>query len=441
MSNTIKIHDRVKETSTTTGTGDFGLQGAVRSFKSFTNAFGDLDVVFYAIVDRDNFEIGSGIFHAADAESSYPRIERFPFSSSNNNQKIDFPAGIKEVFATYPATNAVYQSSGVAGYDTPENKGVAFWASQNMLNYDANITWDKDLKSLAIQQPTPLYGIDLGGDGTGESHIRVNGVITGTSGIFFPANNGGDSSYTGGTQYKHFVPNQNDEGLSFETNSELLVEFSGVSNEYLLLKKQKAGYIFAGPTGVCGAPCPEDYPKFRELVLDDIPDLSSAYTTLAKLSTTSGVLEDSVSTKVAASGAVLDAKYTAVSGDIISYTQGQNANLVSHFIAESGRVDQFFDTTSGRLDTLLPSGKAFTSVTVPSIPANSTGVCNFTFTGLSTSNNYSVVVSPESRLVDALLTYSYVNANDSVESVFYNYTGGTAASQTANFNVTVHRIE
>ena len=47
MSNTIKIHDRVKETSTSTGTGDFGLQGAVRSFKSFTNAFSDLDVVNY----------------------------------------------------------------------------------------------------------------------------------------------------------------------------------------------------------------------------------------------------------------------------------------------------------------------------------------------------------------------------------------------------------
>lgn len=441
MSNTIKIHDRVKETSTSTGTGDFGLQGAVRSFKSFTNAFSDLDVVFYAIVDRDNFEIGSGIFHAADAESSYPKIERFPFSSNNNNGKVNFTAGIKEVFATYPATNAVYQSSGVAGYTAPANKGVAFWASPNMLNYDSNITWDKDLKSLAIQQPSPLYGIDLGGDGTGESQIRANGVITGTSGVFFPANNGGDSSYTGGKQYKHFVPNKNDEGLSFETNSELLVEYSGVVNEYLLLKKQKAGYIFAGPTGVCGVPCAEDYPKFRELVLDDIPDLSSAYTTLAKLNTTSGVLETSISTKVAASGAVLDTKYAAVSGDIVSYTQGQNVSLVNHFIAESGRVDQFFTDTSGRLDTLVPTGKAFTGVTIPSIATASTGVCNFTFAGISASNDYSVCVSPESRLADVLLTYSYVNGDNSIESVFYNYTGGTAASQTANFNVTVNRIE
>lgn len=441
MSNTIKIHDRVKETSTSIGTGDFGLQGAVRSFKSFTQAFSDLDTVFYAIIDRDNFEIGSGIFHAADAESSYPRIERFPFSSNNNNGKVNFGAGIKEVFATYPATNAVYQSSGVAGYDTPADKGVAFWASPNMLNYDANITWDKDLKSLAIQQPSPIYGIDLGGDGTSESHIRVNGVITGTSGIFFPANNGDDSSYTGGTQYKHFVPNKNDEGLSFETNSELLVEFSGVSDEYLLLKQQKAGYIFAGPTGVCGVPCAEDYPKFRELVLDDIPDLSTAYTTLAKLHATSGVLEASTSAKVAASGEVLDAKYQAVSGDIISYISGQNESLVNHFIAESGRVDDFFDTTSGRIDSLLPTSIAFTNVSIPAIPANSTGVHQFAFAGLSTSNNYTVTVSPESRLTDILLSYSYVNGNDSVESVFFNYTSSEASSQTANFNVTVHRVE
>lgn len=441
MSNTIKIHDRVKETSTSVGTGDFGLQGAVRSFKSFTDAFSDLDVIFYAIIDRDNFEIGSGVFHAADAESSYAKIERFPFSSNNNNQKINFGAGIKEIFATYPATNAVYQSSGVAGYEAPDNKGVAFWSSPNMLSYDSNITWDKDLKSLSIQQPSPIYGIELGGDGTSESHIRVNGVITGTSGVFFPANNGNDSSYTGGTQYKHFVPNKNDEGLSFETNSELLVEFSGVSNEYLLLKQQKAGYIFAGPTGVCGVPCSEDYPKFRELVVEDIPDLSAAYATLEKLNTTSGVLETSFSTKVAASGEFLDAKYTAVSGDIISYISGQNTSLVNHFIAESGRVDDFFDTTSGRLDSLLPTSMAFVNTPIPAIPANSTGVYQFGFTGLSTSNNYSVCVSPEGRLVDVLLSYSYVNGNDSVESVFYNYTSSESSAQNANFNVTVTRVE
>ena len=132
MSNIVKIHDRVKETSTSTGQGNFGLLGAVAGFTSFADAFDHLDTVFYAIADRTNYEIGSGVFYKAGGALpnggtvSYSYLVRSPFSSSNSNGLVTFGAGVKEVFATYPATHAVYTGSGLADFSVPTQHSVAF---------------------------------------------------------------------------------------------------------------------------------------------------------------------------------------------------------------------------------------------------------------------------------------------------------------------------
>jgi hypothetical protein len=47
------INDRVKETSTTTGTGDFTLAGAVTDFESFNSGVGTDNTTYYAIVNPD----------------------------------------------------------------------------------------------------------------------------------------------------------------------------------------------------------------------------------------------------------------------------------------------------------------------------------------------------------------------------------------------------
>ena len=147
MSNTVKIHDRVKETSTSVGQGNFGLLGAVAGFTSFENSFDHLDTVFYAIADRTNYEIGSGVFYKAGGALegggtvTYNYITRNPFSSSNSNGLVDFNSGTKEVFATYPATHAVYSGSGLANFNTPTQYAVSFWDSPNMVNSDPNFIW------------------------------------------------------------------------------------------------------------------------------------------------------------------------------------------------------------------------------------------------------------------------------------------------------------
>lgn len=96
------IKDRVQETTTTTGTGTLTLNGAVTGFQSFS-VIGDGNTTFYAIVYGSDFEIGIGTYTSSGTTLSRDTI----LSSSNNNNAVDFGAGTKNVFVTYPASKSI----------------------------------------------------------------------------------------------------------------------------------------------------------------------------------------------------------------------------------------------------------------------------------------------------------------------------------------------
>jgi len=55
------VNDRVKETSTTTGTGTFSLAGASLGFETFVAGIGNTNTTYYTIVNEDGaFEVGIG---------------------------------------------------------------------------------------------------------------------------------------------------------------------------------------------------------------------------------------------------------------------------------------------------------------------------------------------------------------------------------------------
>jgi hypothetical protein len=109
------ISDRVKETTTTTGTGTVTLAGAVTGFRTFGSVLSINDTTYYAIVSSSEFEVGIGTF-----TSSTTLTRDTVLSSSNSNLKVDFGAGSKNVFITQPADKAIYQdaSGNVAGLNT-----------------------------------------------------------------------------------------------------------------------------------------------------------------------------------------------------------------------------------------------------------------------------------------------------------------------------------
>ena len=103
------IKDRVKETTTTTGTGAVTLAGAVTNFQTFTSVLSNADTTFYAIIDDTNgaFEVGIGTF----ASSGTTLTRTTVLESSNSGSAVNLGSGTKQVFMTYPAEKSVYMDA------------------------------------------------------------------------------------------------------------------------------------------------------------------------------------------------------------------------------------------------------------------------------------------------------------------------------------------
>lgn len=97
----LKVNDRVKETTTTTGTGTLNLGGAATNFQTFVSGIGDGNKTFYAIVDDTNnaWEVGIGTVTDAATDT----LSRDTILSSSTGSAVSFSAGTKNVFSTYPA--------------------------------------------------------------------------------------------------------------------------------------------------------------------------------------------------------------------------------------------------------------------------------------------------------------------------------------------------
>jgi hypothetical protein len=104
------LKDRVKVIATTAGTGTFTLGAATIGFQSFA-AIGDGNQTYYTIamqpggVDGD-FEVGIGT--VTDTAGVFTLSRDTVLESSNAGSLVDFPAGSKDVFVTYPAERAVF---------------------------------------------------------------------------------------------------------------------------------------------------------------------------------------------------------------------------------------------------------------------------------------------------------------------------------------------
>jgi len=97
------VKDRVQETSTTTGTGTLTLAGAVAGFQSFS-VIGNANTTYYAIVMDSSFEIGIGTYTSSGTTLSRTTV----LESSNAGSLVNFSAGTKSVFCTYPAEQGLY---------------------------------------------------------------------------------------------------------------------------------------------------------------------------------------------------------------------------------------------------------------------------------------------------------------------------------------------
>jgi hypothetical protein len=93
------LADRVRQTTTSTGTGTITLDGSVEGFQSFS-VIGNANTTYYTIAGGTQWEVGIGTYSSGT-------LARTTVISSSTGAKLDLAAGTKDVFVTLPAENTV----------------------------------------------------------------------------------------------------------------------------------------------------------------------------------------------------------------------------------------------------------------------------------------------------------------------------------------------
>ena len=136
------INDRVKETSTSTGTGTIHLAGAETGYESFVSGVGTTNKTYYAIElnSLGEWEVGIGTVTSGSPDTlSRDTI----ISSSNSDAAVNFSAGTKNVFCTMPATKTI----------SPVMDATSF-----VVTHSSTISEDQTLDSGVLAGPVTITG-------------------------------------------------------------------------------------------------------------------------------------------------------------------------------------------------------------------------------------------------------------------------------------------
>jgi len=112
------LNDRVRETSTDSGTGTLDLAGAVTGWETFVAGVGNGNTTYYAIHEEGtaNWEVGTGTITDATPDTLSSRT---PISSSNSDSAVDFNSGgssnTLNIFCTLPASKTMDMTLTTAG--------------------------------------------------------------------------------------------------------------------------------------------------------------------------------------------------------------------------------------------------------------------------------------------------------------------------------------
>ena len=117
------LKDRVKETSTTTGTGTYTLAGAVTGFESF-GEIGNGNTTYYTCTDGTDFETGIGTYTASGTTLARTTIVQ----SSNSDNAVNWTSGTRTLFCTLPAEKMVFKdaSGTLQGFTEQDPNALAF---------------------------------------------------------------------------------------------------------------------------------------------------------------------------------------------------------------------------------------------------------------------------------------------------------------------------
>ena len=165
------VKDRVRVTTASTGTGTITLGSAVNAFQTFS-VIGDGNTTYYTIVDSTagDWEVGIGTYTASGTTLSRDTI----LESSNSGSAVNFGAGIKDVFVTYPAEKAVYfDASDAVNIDNLKFDGNTISTTDT----NGNLTFTPNGTGYGIFSGTQAVLLPKGNNTTERPGTPVSGML------------------------------------------------------------------------------------------------------------------------------------------------------------------------------------------------------------------------------------------------------------------------
>jgi hypothetical protein len=108
----LKMRDRVKETTTTVGTGAYTLGGAATGFRAFSSVMANLDTCYYVCTDGVNWETGLGTYTYSINGHQLARTSIY--ASSNSGSAVSWSAGTRDIFQSYPAEGLLFTANNLS---------------------------------------------------------------------------------------------------------------------------------------------------------------------------------------------------------------------------------------------------------------------------------------------------------------------------------------
>ena len=178
------LADRIRETTTTTGTGTYTLAGAETGFETFAT-IGNSNTTYYCCTDGVDFEIGVGTYTLSGTTLDRTAV----LQSSNSDSAVSWANGTRSIFCTQPAEKAVFlDANGDMPITNNATIGGTLGVTGVLTGTSLDISGDIDVDGTANLDVVDIDGavdmattLAVAGNTTVGGTLGVTGVLTGTS--------------------------------------------------------------------------------------------------------------------------------------------------------------------------------------------------------------------------------------------------------------------
>ena len=392
------LKDRVKETTTTTGTGTITLAGASSGFQSFS-AIGNANTTYYTIAGGTEWEVGLGTYTSSGNTLSRDTV----LESSNGGSLVNFSAGTKDIFITYPADKSIYDNNSgsiIASGILPTSNGgtgLSTYATGDLIYASATNTLSKLTAGTNGYVLTLSSGVPIWSAAGGGSMVYPGAGIAVSTGSAWTTSLTAPSGTIVGTTDTQALTNKtingtsntiSNIGLSTQVTGTLPVANGGTGATTLtgVIKGNGTSAITAATAGTdYVAPATATSFTATQTFTGSTTAIGAVFTNAAEVTTVSAT---------AATGTI---DYDVTTQSVLYYTTNASANWTVN-VRGNG-------TTS--LNTLMSTGQAITVVFLVTQGATAYYNNSFTIDGSSVTPKYQGGTAWTSGNVSGIDAYSY----------------------------------